>query len=320
MIALKNQVKRAVWYGGEAYPVLDAHWLAKQYYRQTRNYFMARISNSSAMGELKTVNGIDIYYQFADFSVDTPSYWKLNAYNDFGSGSLVEINGVPTRRYFNKQILRLDFSRLGDAFTDSVRITLTALLNEAFVTLFADNQFFISAVTPGTHPVPLTYSMCCADTVPPASKSIFIIEDSQLDLGLLIAVERNMHRILQIISDYLAWNEEKIEESQRPPAPEAPKETFSPYAGPDEEPEKLSLLARFFRWVRSLFTRKRRPAEEDTEGPAAPGSAGAPEADAAPAGAAGEEDAPQAEPAADDRKEAGAAGAAEEGEVSEDEK
>lgn len=303
-------------------------------YRQTRNYFMARISNSSAMGELKTVNGIDIYYQFADFSVDTPSYWKLNAYNDFGSGSLVEINGVPTRRYFNKQILRLDFSRLGDAFTDSVRITLTALLNEAFVTLFADNQFFISAVTPGTHPVPLTYSMCCADTVPPASKSIFIIEDSQLDLGLLIAVERNMHRILQIISDYLAWNEEKIEESQRPPAPEAPKEEFSPYAGPDEESKKISLIARFFRWVRSLFTRKRlRPAEEDAEESAAPGSNGSGTTvvgirceesqaggDAQATGAAGEMDNPKAEYTVDDREKTAVAGTAEEVEVSDDEK
>ena len=116
---------------------------------------------------------------------------------------------MPTRRYYHKQILRLDFSKLGDAFTDSVKTTLTALLNEVFVTLFADNQPYISAVTPGECGIPLTYSMTCSDTVAPAPKSIFIIEDSQLDLGLLIAVERNLNRILQIIADYLAWNDER---------------------------------------------------------------------------------------------------------------
>jgi hypothetical protein len=32
LVALKNHVERVVWYGGDAYPVLDQHWIAKQYY------------------------------------------------------------------------------------------------------------------------------------------------------------------------------------------------------------------------------------------------------------------------------------------------
>ena len=38
MVALKNQVKKTVWYGGEVFPVLDAHWIAKQYYYDLLDY------------------------------------------------------------------------------------------------------------------------------------------------------------------------------------------------------------------------------------------------------------------------------------------
>jgi hypothetical protein len=184
-------------------------------YRQVRNYTIHHLEDSSSMGALKSVNNIDIHYQYADFSVDTPGYWKLRAHNDFDNGDLVKVNGVPTRDYHHKQVLKFDFSKLGDAFTDSVRMTLTNLLNEVFVTLFADNQPFISAVTPGSYNAPLTYSLALEEGVENAEKCIFIIEDSQLDIGLLIAVERNVNRILQIISDYLAWNDEQIAESVR---------------------------------------------------------------------------------------------------------
>ena len=37
-VALKNQVNRVVWYGGDAYPVLDAHWISKQYYYDFLKY------------------------------------------------------------------------------------------------------------------------------------------------------------------------------------------------------------------------------------------------------------------------------------------
>lgn len=233
-------------------------------YRQVRNYIFHRLEDSLTMGDLKTVNNIDIHYQFADFSVETPGYWKLRAYNDFDNGDLVKINGVPTREYHHKQILKFDFSKLGDAFTDSVRMTLTNLLNEAFVTLFADNQAFISAVTLGSYDAPLTYSLALGEGVENAEKCIFIIEDSQLDIGLLIAVERNVNRILQIISDYLAWNQEQIAESirlQNAPA----EETESDEQVVDEAPqpeEKKGFFGRIGAWFKNLFKKKNKKEKE----------------------------------------------------------
>lgn len=220
------------------------------------------------MGALKSVNNIDIHYQYADFSVETPGYWKLRAHNDFDNGDLVKVNGVPVRDYHHKQVLKFDFSKLGDAFTDSVRMTLTNLLNEVFVTLFADNQPFISAVTPGNYDAPLTYSLALEEGLENAEKCIFIIEDSQLDIGLLIAVERNVNRILQIISDYLAWNDEQIAESVRKQnAPtEEKKEAFDAYAEDPKPEKKKGFFGRIGDWFKNLFKKKKKPKDESEDG------------------------------------------------------
>ena len=233
-------------------------------YRQLRNYTIHRLEDSSTMGALKTVNNIDIHYQFADFSVETTGYWKLHAYNDFDNGDLVTVNGVPTREYKHKQILKFDFSKLGDAFTDSVRMTLTNLLNESFATLFADNQHFISAITPGQYDAPMTYALELGEDVEASDKCIFIVEDSQLDIGLLIAVERNISRIFQIISDYLSWNDEMIEESLREPEEpeEAVDETESETTTEETEPKKKNIFGRAWSWFTGLFKRKKKGQEE----------------------------------------------------------
>lgn len=234
-------------------------------YRQIRNYTFHHLEDSSSMGALKSVNNIDIHYQYADFSVETPGYWTLRAYNDFDNGDRVKVNGVPVRDYHHKQILKFDFSRLGDAFTDSVRMTLTNLLNEVFVTLFADNQPFISAVTPGSYDAPLTYSLNLEEGLENAGKCIFIIEDSQLDIGLLIAVERNVNRILQIVSDYLAWNDEQIALSlrkQNEPVAEKKKVNFDVYADDGKQPEKKKgFFGRLWDRIKRLFKKKKATAE-----------------------------------------------------------
>ncbi len=233
-------------------------------YRQMREYTIHHLENASSMGKLKTVNNIDIHYQWADFSVETPGYWKLRAYNDFDNGDLVKLNGVPAREYHHKQILKLDFSKAGDGFTDSVRMTLTNLLNEVFVTLFADNQPFISAVTPGSYEAPLTYSLKLEEPVENADKCIFIVEDSQLDIGLLVAVERNVSRILQIVSDYLNWNEEQIEESLRKehaPAEEKQPVTVNIYLDDAKKEKKKGFFGRIADWFKGLFKKKKKDGE-----------------------------------------------------------
>ena len=253
------------------------HINGRMSYRQVRRYHLDRICDAESMGALKTVNDIDIYRQFADFRVETPAYWRLNAaYNDFRNGDVVELNGVPERRYYNKQILKLDFSKLGDAFTASIRLTLTALLNEVFMTLFADNKPFISAVTPGEYRLPQTYSLDFGPEAAESEKCIFLIEDSQLDIGLLIAVERNINRILQIISDYLSWNKEMVDLSLAAPAADAAPQSEEPETVADavkqlealEPAKKKNIFSRIFSKIKSVFHKKK--GSEDV--PEEPGS------------------------------------------------
>lgn len=244
------------------------HIAGRLSYRQVRNYSINHLEDAQSMGDLKTVNDIDIHYQFADFTVATPGYWRLGAYNDFENGDLVIVNGVPARKYHHKQILKFDFSKLGDAFTDDIRMTLTNLINEVFVTLFADNQPFISAITPGNFEAPMTYSLTLSDGIENADKCIFIVEDSQLDIGLLIAVERNVNRIFQIISDYLSWNDEQITESlNKKDIPEEQKEQkpFDVYeeTKTEKEPKRKGFFGKFMDWCKGLFKRKRKDENSD---------------------------------------------------------
>ncbi len=244
-------------------------------YRQVRKYTLHHVEPSVTMGSQKTVNNIDIHYEYADFSVETPGYWKLHAYNDFDNGDLVQVNGVPTRTYHHKQILKFDFSRLGDAFTDDIRMTLTNLLNETFVTLFADNQPFISAITAGQYEAPLTYSLAFEDGVAASDRCIYIIEDSQLDIGLLVAVERNVKRIFQIISDYLSWNEAQIQESLAKENETAAEEkaAFNAYeeTEADQKPPKKGFFRRIGDWFKGLFKRKKKKSDGE---PASDGATG----------------------------------------------
>ena len=239
-------------------------------YRQIRNYTISKIRDAEDMGALKTINNIDIHHLYADFEVETDGYWKLGSYNDFENGDMVKINGVPSRKYCNKQILKLDFSKIGEMFTESVRKTLTTLFNEVFVTLFAENQPFIAAVTPGECELPETYSLNINDTDKPVDNCIFIIEDSQLDIGLLVAVERNINRIMQIISDYLTWNDEKIELSLNPPeelqnSDDQNNEQSAIEQLTEQKPKKENIFKRFIKWIKSLGKKGKKGKKGDNQ-------------------------------------------------------
>ncbi len=224
------------------------HINARYAYRHVRNICIDATYDNDGMGMLKSINGVKIYNQFANFSVDTPAYWRMSSYSDFENATKVVINNVPQRRYINKHILKLDFSSFGDMFTSEIRTTLTLLMNEVFRTMFAENQPFILAATKGDFEKPLTYSLS-GDAV--EENCIYIIEDSQLDIGLLVAVERNFERIMQIVSDYLAWNKEFY-------YPEPILHTEEPAVEEDAAPEapaKKNFIKNAFDKVKGFFSK-----------------------------------------------------------------
>ncbi len=197
------------------------HISNRKYYRQIRHYNLEGIRVSNDIGAIKDVSGLKFIKEYADITVSTDGYLLLDKYNNIKNAKTVllkgENSGIPNRMYRNKEILKIELPDLDGAYNDKVRYTITLMLNELFRTLFAENQSYIVALTDldgiDTSDVkPMTYDIKLSNEEM-SNKCIYIIEDSQVDLGLTIAVERNIQRIFEILQDYLEWHVEELEKS-----------------------------------------------------------------------------------------------------------
>jgi hypothetical protein len=124
----------------------------------------------------------------------------------------VDLNNIPDRAYKNKAVLCL---KLTEARAD-VRFTVAVLLNEIFVTLYPESCHYITATIKMSSGTTSTIS----NLLSPIQfngfddqEAIYIIEDCEIDLGLLVSVERNLTRLLEIIADYLTWHKTKLAET-----------------------------------------------------------------------------------------------------------
>ena len=69
--------------------------------------------------------------------------------------------------------------------------------------------------------------------------AIYIVEDSEIDLGLIASVERNLKRYFEIITEVLMWHEQKMAENpEKESKPEDYETPFTPEAGKEEEAAK----------------------------------------------------------------------------------
>ena len=251
-------------------------------YRQIRSYTISKTKTSEQVGAIQNIAGLKVSKEYADICVSTQGYYKMDKYNDFASAKKIIFEGekssIPKRVYYNKEILKIEFPSEDNALTDNIRYTLATIINEIFRTLFAENQAYIVAVTDDSYIEdgeirPLTYSLN-SDGCELTPNCIYIIEDSQLDLGLTVAVERNLLRILEIAHDYIDWHIAAVDASLNPPEEPAPPISPTP---PEPEPEKQSVIKRIGNWfkkglekIKNLFRRKKKdtPATEGEEPPA----------------------------------------------------
>lgn len=254
------------------------HITGRPAYRQIREYRIHGIRPSDKIGAQRNVSGMKIVREFADITVKTPGYYSMARNNDFATAKRVafegEKNGIPMRSYRNKEILRIELPDMGGKLNDNIRYTVTLLFNEIFQTIFAENHAYICAVTDtsfldenGVNP--LTYSVA-GEGCELQDKAIYILEDSQLDLGLTVSVERNLERIFGIICDYLDWHNETLEASLNPPPEPQPPVDFTDPEG-EEKPKKglkkaFSAIGRGIKKVidkiKGWFKRKPKKGEE----------------------------------------------------------
>lgn len=241
------------------------HIHGRKYYRQLRRYTIGSHFLAERTGGERRMDDIHVTLEYADITVNTSAYLEMDTASDYMTARRVEISGIPERAYRRKQLLRLEFPAL-DVYE---AYTLAFLMNEVFASLFAENQSFIvaTAIPPaedentdsdGPCAYPLTYTL--QDDSAEGKACICIIEDSQTDLGLLVAVERNLSRIMGMVYDYLDWHQWKTEDSKKPRPKDEPEEI------PEDEPaeKKKGFFQRLGEKIKEIIERiKRRFIKED---------------------------------------------------------
>lgn len=246
------------------------------YYRQVRKYHFENQEKPEPVSGRKVMD-IEISYVRRNFSVETSGYLELNDNNDLRTARNVDFlaekgSDVFYRKYRNKTVLCL---RLPDT-TSEIRFTLCMLIAELFRTLFPDAWPYLAVLSdrPGNTAGMINYLVYQSDGIE-NPEEIYIVEDSDIDLGLLGAVERNLPRIFSVLADYLDWHFEKMVE------PAAKDPVMGSVALPKEEiheaEKKRGLFARMANMIHKLFTGNKKAEPEPevpdlTESPAEPKS------------------------------------------------
>ena len=205
---------------------------SRRYYRQLRTYHMGKVEQSEMVSS-RNVAGMKLMTGCCDFSVDTDGYLDMQDLHDCRTARHVDLREDPKagsyrRSYHNKRILTV---KLPDMDED-MRYTLGLLFSELFRSLYPAGWAYLAVLAKKPEDLEETYSLLTYDLEEENStENLYIVEDSELDLGLLDSVIRNMPRMMEILEDYLSWHLEKLGE-------EAAEEEKEQTEGESEEAKK----------------------------------------------------------------------------------
>ncbi|WP_022901089.1 hypothetical protein [Humibacter albus] len=198
-------------------------------YRQLRRFTIADIESTGRVGTRIVDGGVGIRRVPATMSVQSLGYVEQTGRSGLGTGHRVEIEGIPARQYREKEVLEITLPDV----PPSVRKTIALLLNELFVTIFPHSVPFIVALTPDEEGE--FGDLLAGFTSDGPRDAIYLVEDSVLDLGLILSVERNWRRLLEIVADFLTWRG-GIDGSE--PEPEEPSGVDADDLPEPHEPEE----------------------------------------------------------------------------------
>lgn len=188
------------------------HINQRRAYRQIRSYELSNLRPATDMAATRYTGGILLTRLIGDISAESLGYLEMTSRNQIADAKVIRVSGVPRRNYTHKTLLRIQLPGASDA----VRRTLTVILNELFVTVFPHSHDYVRALTVDEMAAQATLldSLSLIDSQEPSNDdiahAIFIVEDSTIDMGLISAVERNWDRLIDIVTDYLAWNDTQV--------------------------------------------------------------------------------------------------------------
>lgn len=224
----------------------------RKYYRQVRTYYID--GGEGKLVSNRKLGDVEFAEYRTDFHVDTVGYLEMRDGHDLRTAKFIDLSEDPSascfsRKYRNKSIFRIRFP---DA-DSKLQFTICMLLSEVFRSVFPEGWPYLAVVTvlPEEIGGMLNYMVYPVEGVLDAG-CIYIIEDSDIDLGLLNAVEKNFTRLMEIVADFLDWHLEKMRE----PAGKDPVPVRSPRAAA-EETRKRSMVVRMLDRIRKLFGGKK---------------------------------------------------------------
>ena len=241
------------------------HIDGREYYRQIRSIRVTHLAHDENMGSRRVITQmgesgellkIELLQCCADFEVDTRGYLCLSEPDDLRHARVVDVSAIPGRIYRNKNMLRIRMPGI----TETARFTLCLLLNEIFRTIYPQAFHYIVALTPlpEIQPGYMKYALYHADYDADAADDdayIDFIEDSELDLGLVVSVERNIERFFGIICEVLMWHKEKMAMPLKPEKgePQTHEALSAPEKPQQQTEEKKGFFARIAAAFRRLF-------------------------------------------------------------------
>lgn len=181
------------------------HFSRRRYYRQLRSYCIDEWTSGENAGDKRTVSNVVVERVCATISVETHGYLDMDDFGNLSSARKVLLSDIPVRRYRNKSSLRLEFPGASSAVT----LTLAVLISEFLVTLFPRDHAYLAVLVSGSHLLEEGLLPRCNGIE--ESGTVYIIEDSLVDIGLVSCLDRNIQRILELCYDYAQWHEDMLE-------------------------------------------------------------------------------------------------------------
>lgn len=190
-------------------------YAGRRYYRQIRTYTFAPRKNDS-MTFARTVMDIGITVGKRDFAVTTSGYLDMDDNHDLRKAKVVSFENDPyvrnyDRHYRNKDVLEV---RLPDT-DDKIRFTLCLLLSEIFRSVFPNAWQYLAVLAKRPDDIEgmLNHTVYTLDG-DVDDDTLYFVEDSDIDLGLLNEIQRNLPQLLEIVADFLDWHFEKMREPE----------------------------------------------------------------------------------------------------------
>lgn len=183
----------------------------RYYYKQLRNYNFGK--NSETVNQRKVMD-IEITTERRSFSVSSSGYLEMKDNHDLRSARLIDLSKDPCiknyqRYYKNKNVLRIELPKS----SVQLRFTICLLLHEMLRTIFPDSWPYIAVLSSNPENVEGILNKFVYHIDGEYNEDmIYIVEDSDMDLGLLEAIDNNLLRLFEIMLDFLEWHFDKMKE------------------------------------------------------------------------------------------------------------